>query len=214
MTPLEIEEAARNKYNAISDSFWSQDEIMGLIYEACLDMAREAVSIENVYSTPAVSAQQSYAMPTNAISIKRIEFNGAKVERISFREDDSITNLNSSDSGAGNPTYYWEWNRTIYFRPIPNNTNTIRIFTYDMPQAVTSTSTLEIPTQFHRDIVNYVTSEMAAKDQNPSVAALYRNLWEKAVIKAKAWSRKRKRGDEFAVVKNADDHPRSILGTV
>ncbi len=214
MTPLEIETAARRKYNSVDDSFWSSEEINGLIYEGQLEMAREAINIERVYSTSTVPSQQSYAIPTNAISIKRIEYNGAKLERISFREDDSLTNLKSNISDVGLPVYYFEWNELIYLRPIPQVADTLRIFTYNEPQEVTPSSTLEIPTQFHRDLVNFVVREMALKDQNMTIGNIYAAFWEKALKQAKTWTKKRKRGDEFSVVKNEDDSPRSILGVV
>lgn len=214
MTPLEIEEAARNKYNSEGDNFWSTDEIMGLIYEAELELAREAINIERIYTTSSVIGQQTYSIPTNAISIKRIEFDGSKLERISFREDDTVTNLQADTDETGTPVYYFEWNELIYLRPIPSTVATIRIFTYDEPAAVTSLSTLEVPTQFHRDLVNYVVREMALKDQNMAIANTYAAFWEKAIKQAKAWTKKRKRGDEFAIVKNGDDMPRSILGVV
>lgn len=214
MTPAEIEEAARRKYNGVDDSFWSSEEIMGLIYEAQLQMARESINIENIYTATTAAGTQSYAMPTNAISIKRIEYDGQKLERITLREDDSITNLKSDITEQGTSTYYYEWSDAIYLRPIPDSAVTLKIYTYDEPAAVTLNSTLEVPTQFHRDLVNFVVMEMALKDQNLSVADRYSVKWEQSLLRAKRWSRRRKRGDEFQVVKNSDDTARTILGTV
>jgi hypothetical protein len=83
-----------------------------------------------------------------------------------------------------------------------------------MPQPVTASTDLEVPTQFHRDLVTYVAKEMALKDQNVSVSDRYQVVWDRALRKIKAWTRKRKRGDEFQVVKNMDDTARTILGVV
>jgi len=214
MTPAEIEVAARRKYNSDNDSFWTTDEIMGLIYEAELEMARESINIERTYTTTTVASQHSYSQPTNSISIKRIEYDGQKLERITFREDDTITNLQSDTTATGTPIYYYEWNSLIYLRPIPDSALELKIYSYDMPQAVESTTNLEVPVQFHRDLVNYVVKEMALKDQNTAIADRYQAMWDRALVKVKAWTRKRKRGDEFQVVKNADDSAGTILGTV
>jgi len=215
MTPAEIETAARNKYNSTGDSFWASSEIYGLISEAQTEMARESINIENIYSTSTVISQQTYSVPTNCISIKRIEYNGAKIERITLREDDSITNLESDITTTGNPIYYFEWNSLIYLRPLPSAVGTLRIFTYDKPTEITAASTpLEVPIQFHRDIVNFVVREMAIKDQNGDTANFYAGLWEKALKQAKIWNKKRKRGDEFQVIKNMDDMAKSVLGIV
>lgn len=214
MTPAEIETAARRKYNSDGDSFWNTDEIMGLIYEGELEMARESINIEKTYTTSSVIGQHSYSQPTNSISIKRIEYDGAKLERITFREDDTITNLKSTITATGTPIYYYEWSGLIYLRPTPDAVKTIKIFSYDMPQAVSSSTTLEVPVQFHRDLVNYVVKEMALKDQNYNSADRYQAMWDKALVKVKTWTRRRKRGDEFQTVKNADDSAGTILGSI
>ena len=103
----------------------------------------------------------------------------------------------------------------IYLRPLPSAVGTLRIFTYDKPTEVTTASqVLDIPLQFHRDLVNFVVREMALKDQNGNTANFYATLWINALKQAKAWNKKRKRGDEFQVVKNMDDLAKSVLGTV
>lgn len=205
MSPTDIELAARNRYNAVGDSFWSQAEIFMLIYDACLDMARECFLIETTYTTSTVASQRAYDYPTNTISIKRIEYNNAKLEPVSFREDDYIVGYNQSVTSTGTPMYYSIWDETIYLRPTPSGVGTLTIYSYNEPSEVTSTSTLEIPTQFHMDIVSYVVSEMCSKDQNYTGAQWFLNKWEKAKLSAKRYARKQKRGDSFAVVQTGTD---------
>lgn len=205
MSPTEIELAARNRYNAVGDSFWGQDELFMLIYDACLDMARECFMIETTYTTSTVASQREYAYPSNTISIKRIEYNNAKLEPISFREDDYVLGYSQDVDSTGTPMYYSIWDETIYLRPIPSAIGTLRIYSYNEPAVVTATSTLEIPTQFHMDIVNYVVSEMCSKDQNYTGAQWFQNKWNNAKLAAKRYARKQKRGDSFAVVQVGTD---------
>ena len=201
MTPAEVETAARRKVNAVNSSFWSQLEIMDYIFQACLEMAREALVIENTYTTTSVSAQQEYAQPTNTIGIKRITYNGQKVEPITFRQADEMSLSNAVVTAAGTPSGYVIFDETIYFYPTPSDsTSTIKILAYVEPQAVTSTSVLEIPTQFHMDLVDKVVSEMYAKDENFDMAQWFDGKWEKAKLRAKNWKAKQKRGDSFASV--------------
>lgn len=214
MTPTQIETAARNRYNAISDSFWSQDEILNLLYGACLDLSRECLLIERSYTTSTVASQQEYAYPTSAIAIKRVSYDGKKLKPITMREDDSITGLNQSTTATATPQYYFIWNQTISLRPIPSSVGTLKIYTYNEPSAITITSTLEIPTQFHMDLVDYIVGEMAAKDLNFTAAQYYQAKWEKAKIAAKRWAKRKNRGDSFNVVQDEDMMIEGYLGIV
>lgn len=214
MTPTEIETSARNRYNSIGDSFFSSEEILALMWDACLDITRECNLIERVYTTSTVASQQEYAYPTSTISIKRITYDGKKLKPITMREDDAITGLNQSTTSEGTPQYYFVWNDTIYLRPIPSSVATLKIFTYNEPSVLTISSTLEIPTQFHMDIVDYIVSEMAAKDSNLQFAKYYADKWERSKLDIKKWQRKRLRGDSFASVQDEDQLIEGYLGIV
>jgi hypothetical protein len=213
MTPQEVEQAARERYNAVNDPNWSSSEIMSLIYAACLEMAREALPIERTYSTTSVASQQEYSFPTNLMAIKRITYGGNKLLPITMREDDALTLNNQSTTATGTPQYYWIWNRTISLRPIPSSSGeTIKIWAISRAQPVTSTSTLEIPTEYHMDLVNYVVSEMYAKDKDLVSAKYYKELWHKAIQDAKRWVRMSKRRDSFAAIQDEESLPTTILG--
>jgi len=160
--------------------------------------------IERSYTTSTVAGTQSYEQPTNAIMIKRITYEGAKLAAIDFRDDDAITGFDQDTTDQGTPAYYYTWNETIYLRPIPSAVGTLAIYSINEPSAVSATSTLEIPTQFHNDITDYVVAMMAAKDSNTSLARFYIDRWEKKKMDAKRWLQKRKRKDSFAVVKDED----------
>lgn len=214
MTPSEINTAARQRYNAVGDTFWPDAEIYDLIYHACLELATEALLIERVFTTSTVASQQEYDFPTNAISIKRITYNGKKLVPITFREDDVLTVLNQATTSTGDPTSYAVWNNVFYLRPIPASVQTLKVWAYVEPQAVASSSTLEIPTEFHMSIVNFILAEMSAKNKNYEGAQYYRSLWEKDVNRAKRFSRKKNVGDAFQFVKNVDLAPQTDLGNI
>lgn len=200
MTPTQILTSARNRYNAIGDSFWGEDELLGLLYDACLDMTRECFLIERTYSTSTVASQQEYAYPTDTITIKRITYNGAKLVPMNMREDDQVTGLNQATTSTGTPAFYFIWNETISLRPIPSEVGTLKIYSYNEPAVILISSTLEIPTQFHMDTVNYIVSEMSSKDMNFRKAEYYSKKWEIAKMNAKRFARKQKRGDAMAHV--------------
>ena len=214
MTPDEIQASARRKYNVVGDSFYNDDYFYDLIYEAETELAEESLCIHKVYSTTSVASQREYAWPTNAIAIKRIEYDGNKLRYATFRQDDALTLSQADTTETGTPDFYELWDRTIYLRPIPGTSSlTIKIFSYDMPNLQSSgNATLDTPTHYHKDIVNFVVSNLAAKNQDASTAQYYMSMWEKAIRRAKRWEARRKRTDAPARVQNVDELPSTHLG--
>ena len=214
MTPQEIETAARNQYNAASDSNWSSSEIYTLIYAACLEMVRDCnLVIERVYTTSTVAGTQEYAFPTYALSIKRVTYNGKKLAPYTFRDDDTITLSNEANADQGEPTYYYEWNESFFLRPIPQEVGTLKVYTINEPQTVTSNSVLEVPTFTHMNIVDYVVAQMAAKDMNFQTAQYYTQKWDmhKEMITRKL--RLMKVQDAYRIVQAEETHPITTLGS-
>jgi hypothetical protein len=213
MTPTEIETAARNKYNAVGDTFFSRAEILGLMDEACLLLATEADIIEAVdSSTTTVASTQSYDMPTNFIKPKRVLYDGRKLQFITQREDDAITGFQEDTTSEGTPTGWYLWVDKIYLRPIPDDAKTLKIWGFKRQADLAITDTLTVPDLFHRDIVNYCVAEMFAKDQNPSMTQYYNSKWDLGLKKAIAWSKRRRRGDRFAQVQDEDVLGGRIVG--
>lgn len=205
MTPDQLESAARNRYNAISDPFYSSEMIRDIIYQACMEMANEANVIERVYTTTSTSGTREYSYPTNAKAIRRVEYDGEKVIPVSLDMDPKT----STTEVSGDPATYGIWNQEIYFFPTPSATgDTIKIFTFNRPQRITTGSqTLEVPEQYHLDIIEYILSIFYAKDQNHQMSVYHRNLWREALARIKRENAKRHHGDMFAVVKDEDEIP-------
>jgi len=214
MTPSEIEQAARRAYNAVGDTFWSEDEIMNLIYFAQMALVTAGLVIERTFQASTVASQREYDYPTQCIAIKRLEYNGTKLAPIDFREDDAITLDKSNTTGTGTPYYYSIWNEVIMLRPIPDAVGTLKIYAYTEPQQVTNLSTLEVPTMFHPGIVDYVIKEMVIKDGNTRSYQVYMDRWFLHLERATRWQAKKKRKDGNAVVKNEDNLSVTLLGRV
>lgn len=214
-----ITAAARRKYNSTSSSFFADAELWDLIYQAELEIATVTKCLEGrtVISGGSIDGTQGYAFPTGVLEVKRVEYNGAKLQPIDFRQDDALTLANSNSTAEGDPLYYYVWDNTLYLRPIPDTSSVqIRVYYYKEPTIVTSSSqTLEVPALFHMSIVDRVVAEMAAKDQNFQTAQYYMDLWEnKHLPRAKAWARKRRSGDAFNTVKDESALAGTILGAL
>lgn len=220
MTPAEILTMARSRYNAISDSFFTDLELYGSIYQAQLELSNDMNIIEAIYTTTSVSGTRQYAFPTQTRMIKRVEYIdlagiAVKLEPITMREDDALTLVNVASTTLGKPQFYTIFNYSIYLRPIPDTTAcTIRVYSYNEPQPITATSVLEVPTSFHMDIVDYCVMQMYMKDKDSEMAQGYKILWDQAKMRCKRWIQKRKRSDAFTVVMNEDNLAVTLSGPV
>ena len=212
MTVTEVITAARDLYNSTGDSFFSDTQMYVWIKKACDEMAKKAKIIERTYTTTTVDGQQDYAYPTNTIEIKRVTYNGAKLKRITHRDDDTVTLANAASTQTGSSIYYTDWNFTLSLRPIPDSAVTLKIYSYNLAQAITATSTIEIPDLFQFDITYYLNMMMATKDQNWDAVTYFKGMWDQAVMNAIAWKKRQKRSDSFATVQDEESHVVTNLG--
>lgn len=216
MTPAEVETAARNRYNAASDSFYSQSEVFDLIYQAEMVLATETNCIEAVdSSTTTVSGTQGYAFPTNFIAVKRVEWNGRRLKKIDMREDDLLTALSAATTVTGDPTYYFIWNGSIYLREIPGSAQTLKVYGYKQPTALSTnpiSTTLSVPTRHHTKLINYVTAHIAFKDKDFEGFRTMMELFDKDVETARAFEKKRQRQDQFSYVRAEEQMSHTEFG--
>jgi hypothetical protein len=211
MTPLEINTEARDLYNAVGDTFFTDLQIYNWMKQAC-DQFAKLWLIESSSSTSTVAATQSYAYPTNAIALKRVLVNGRKLKRITGREDDAVTLSNQTATTQGWPSYYTDWNSTIYLRPIPDAVYTLSFQTYNLHSTISAASTLDLPVLFHQDLVDYVLMRMFAKDKDVINMSYHRDLFFEHLKEAKAYQARKRRTDSFATTQSEENLPVTILG--
>jgi hypothetical protein len=214
MTPSELETKARRQYNAVGDSFWSQDEILDLMYDASLELALETEMIERAYSTTTVAGTQQYAFPTNAIKLKRVVYDGQKLTPINFKEDDEITLYDENTTNQGSPDFFYQWNRSVYLRPIPDSAKTLEMYTINAPQAITINGSLELPQELHRYVLAYVLREMVGKDQNIAMYDRYDVQWNNGLRQAARLKMMRKMAAGYPSVINEDAMASTIVGSI
>jgi len=219
MTPIQVETVARRMLNAESSNFWSQAEIMDYIYMSALEMAQETFCIENRYTTTSVADQQEYATPSRMLGVKRVEYAGAKLKPIDFQRLDSI-NPNSTTLGTGTPQYYYYFDDSFGLYPVPSTAgDTIKIYTYDEPDVPTSSSVLEIPTQYHGKLVLGVAYYMSLKELGHPHVNRFEFQWNhvnnpNSAINQVKRAVKMRNKDNFPIVKREEDLPGTLLGAV
>ena len=206
MTPAELETFVRQRYNAVGDSFYPQAEIYNLFWQAQMELALETYCIDGTYTTTSVASQRAYDYPTNAISIKRVEYNGDRLYPNDFIDDDYLTGNNPGDTSTGTPENYQVWQGQLYLRPIPSTSAlTIKVFSYDMPQQPISSSTLDVPSQYHLFLADFALYSMFAKDKDLQMARHHLEVWQQNKAMVLRAEQSLKQGDQFSVVKDIAD---------
>lgn len=204
MNVTDLESYIRRRYNAVNDTrFFTSAELYQYIWDAQMQLARESWCIRSVFSTTSVASQQEYSFPSRTISIKRVTYDGIKVEP---RALDEVLNLTGSVAApTGRPYIYAIWNEVIYFGPIPDaDALTIKIFSINEPDEVTVSSALDVPTRYHLDLSEYAVWKMCLKDKNYEGAARHEVIWNGILQKAKAFERKMMRGDRMSFMTDSD----------
>jgi hypothetical protein len=221
MTPQEIETAARRMLNVVGDRFWSSEEIIAnYLYFAAMEMAQECFCIENRYTTTSVANQQEYAVVSRALAIKRIEYDGLKIRPITLSQLDSI-DLRRTTVVTGQPQYYYWFDESIGFHPIPAVSDlTIKIFTFDQPPVLTTSSTTtDIPAQFHHHLVIGTAYYMSLKELGHPHVERLRFKWNdpgnrnSCIMQVKKAMKLRNK-DHLHVVQREDDQPSTPLGMI
>lgn len=214
MDVQDLIEFARQQWNAVNDAFFSDDELYRMVWAASTDLAVKTKCIRDTFTTSTVAYQQEYARPTYAIGIKRITYEGGKLFKITDREDDSLTLGNQTTVSYGTPQYYWEWGSTILLRAVPAEVGTLKIYSYNIPQEVSSSSTLEIPAAYHLKMTDFLLWKMAVKDKNFDAARAYKDIWDGHVKDVKDAEKMLLRGDAFAAVQDMETLPLTVIGAL
>ncbi len=195
---LDIINDSRQRYNAVGDAFFSDIELMGHVYEAELELSQETDSIEKIYTTSTVIGQREYDYPTNALQIVRVTYNGQRLIPIDFKEDDALTGNREESTFTGTPSTYAIFSDRLFLRPMPDAVQTLKIYTFDSPSELTTTTdSLTTPERYRPFIKDYVLSQMFAKDKNGQMVNYHETRWQRHVNRVKRTEMKREIGDEY-----------------
>jgi hypothetical protein len=203
MTPADLETYTRQRYNAVGDTFFPSAEIMNFFYQGQIELAVETKCIQSTYTTTSVDGQRAYDFPSYTIGIKRIEYDGARIRPSDFIEDDVLTGNSPDTTSEGVPEFYQIWGSQIYLRPVPNaSSETIKVYSYDMPAVPTSNGALSVPSYAHIYLADYALYCMTMQDKNFALADRFLQKWENDKEQVKKIERSRMVDDSFRVVKD------------
>ena len=116
LTVTNILTRARQRYNAVNDDFYSDAELMDMLFDAQSVLAKEGWVIEKTYTTPAISGTRTYTYPVTTLAIKEVRHDYDLCCKAKLRHDPKT---DASDP-TGKPREYALWEDTIYMYPTPD----------------------------------------------------------------------------------------------
>ncbi len=176
MTPSELETLVRNRFNALNDTFFSSSEIISYIYDAEEEIAVEFDLIEKSATDTTVEGQRNYDFPSDAYKIKTVLVDDKTVDLMSLKEGEDSEIWD--DATNGTPEKYYIIDKIIYLDPPPDTAGqTITIYYYALPSNPATSSSIDIPSEYHRRLVSKILADMYGKDQNQQMMSYYMNKW-------------------------------------
>lgn len=209
-TAGELITSIRQRFNAVGDDFFSNEELRDLLVDAQNELILETDCTELTYTTTTTAGTREYPYPTRAYRLHRVEWNGVRLDPNDFMSDDLDTGNDADSTSQGEPRYYQVWSDNLYLRPIPDEAQTLKLFVNVTAQELTvDTATLDIPERYVHKLKDFVLAQMCAKSgaRLKSYAQYHEGRWLKSINDVKRLEMKRKIGDQYPVVKDADQLP-------
>lgn len=153
--------------DAIEDYLWPD----AFMYRALTEAERQACNrtdflydetTAEIVELTLVEGQQSYAIHPKVTFIDRVEFDSKIVTHISLDERDRFHADWRTASGLGsNDMSYWVRHRKIYFDRTPDaidagSTVYLRVYRLPLESITGGSDELEIPEEFHTDLIQWV----------------------------------------------------------
>lgn len=203
LTPQDIVNKALQRYNATTDDFFSNDELLHLVWDGQMELAVTALCIRQPFTTTSVANQQEYTTPSNFLGIFRASYDNEVLTVDTL--DNVLRQTEGISVGAGFSDTIAHWGNTLYLAPIPSEDGkTIKVWGFVEPQEPSASSSLEVPSRHQFKLINFLLSQMAYKDNNESLGDRYNQRWLADIEKARREERKLEKTGGFAVVKNED----------
>jgi hypothetical protein len=214
-TVTQIVDNARDLYNGTGDTFFTEARMYEWLEHVINELARESKCIENTpTAVPTVAGTADYAYPTNLIEIKRLTYNGGKLQKLSKREVDAMTLSGTIATTQGTPVFYTDFDDTVSLFPVPDAVGSLVFSGYSEHATILVGTTISIPNQFQLGLVDGLLAKMYAKDKDFQSAAYYDAKFEKLKISALKYMKAKKRTDSFANVQVEELIPGTTLGAV
>ena len=210
MTPTQAIDFCRGAADLEGDGLVSDQEVLNYYVAACNEVLSIIGLIEAKDTTiTTVIGTDAYAYPAYVEFLKEVQYNGAKLQEITFLQYEIERRVSTS----GVPLYFVPWNRQIILVPTPSDAQVLTLYVEKSHPLITASDTILMPTVLQTRICNKAIYYMLMKDFLTSNAMSYLNTWNNSDIPAfREYKRQLKSRGKFNIVATEEDSPVSIYG--
>jgi hypothetical protein len=141
--------------------------------DAQIDIVRRTECLQIHAETNAIAADGSYYLPDDYVRLRRVTFDGVKLERVELEELDGIAGSREAGETTGSPGYFYVWGTRLWLYPAPasSGSGNLDIFYVKRPDTLENNSDIpEIPTHMHEDIVRFCLGRAKELDEEDGKA--------------------------------------------
>lgn len=149
--------------------------IINWINDGMVDIARHTECLQDELKLSSVTSQKAYSLPSNYLGMKRLTYNGSKLEQIAIEDLDELDNSRDISNNIGEPYYFYIWAKQLNFYPIPATSEVLNIamMFFRTPNPVLVSADIpELPVGMHEDIVRFVLARAKELDEESGDAQL------------------------------------------
>lgn len=143
-------------------------DIIRFINDVVKEIAVQNDLMQATGTMNSVAGQNSYALPTDFLSLKSIYYNNMKVKPLKRTEyDEYIIESDPDETQQGTPFIYTRWGTNFILYPKPDSVKVIKLFYQQRPVDVASlTDVIPLPTEYHLRVVEYCLQQAYQTDED------------------------------------------------
>ena len=173
MNLLQIISAVQRQFGDESGAQITTSDIIRWANDAQTDIVRKTEVLQIHAETDSVGNDGSYDLPSDFIRIRRVSYDGTKIDRIELEEIDDVRGSRGRGNTSGDPVWYYVWGTRLWLYPAPdeNGIGNLDIYYVKAPdELVNSADIPEIPSHMHEDIVRYCLGRAKELDEEDGKA--------------------------------------------
>jgi len=197
-------------------AFWTDAELYMYMSDAESDINQLVSCYELTTTAASVTATSGYTLPSDLISLTRVEYDGYPLKQIDQRDRYRLDQPGYGGTlTQGKPTHCWLYGTDmVYLWPTPDSAKTITYYYTAEPADISTASTaFSVPQQYHSAIQDYVLYRCFAKDQDQAKAEWHKREYMQAVMDARTKEQRRRWAGGFPCVKS-ESHVTTFDGIV
>lgn len=119
MNLSQIINAVQRQFGDESGAQITRSDIIRWANHGQVDIVRKTEALQIHAETDTLKDDGSYDLPTGYVRVRRVTFDGRKLERVELEELDDLVPDRDSNGESSTPVYYYMWGSRLFIYPAP-----------------------------------------------------------------------------------------------